>query len=185
MVGRGILSLVSVCALACLSAATQALAAQDRIPIDLAPDEAAKDPAPEPNNGRHVIDVLAPPPEEVARNTEACEAEQDYARIRGEIVVCRELGNDEHLSGFDREDWERRYAEQSQGTKPPDVAGAGGTIIMPTEGSLATITVTIKGCYIGPCAPEEPVIVGFAAMPEAPEGSDADRIANGLPLAEE
>ena len=30
-------------------------------------------------------------------------------------------------------------------------------------------------------APEQPIIVDFEALPDAPLGSDADRIARGLP----
>jgi hypothetical protein len=36
-----------------------------------------------------------------------------------------------------------------------------------------------KGCFIGPCPKPMPVMIDLKAIPEAPEGSDADRIAKG------
>ena len=36
-----------------------------------------------------------------------------------------------------------------------------------------------KGCFIGPCPIPLPVMIDLKAIPEAPEGSDADRIAKG------
>lgn len=162
--------------------------AQDAAGEVLAPDPAPEPPVPVPDEGRLVIDILAPKqltPEDIIA-AQACEAEQDAARLRGEIIVCRRLNDGSAVSGFDKRDWERRYAEKTQGMKTPDVAGAGGTILTPGEGSLATITVTQKGCYLGPCAPEKALIIDVGALPAAPPGSDADRIARGLePLGDE
>ena len=146
------------------------------------PETAPSDPPPEPDEGRLVIDILAPvePEESDEIAYEECVAEQDAARIRGEIVVCRQRSAAAALSGFDKEQWERDYAERTQGQRPADVEGVGGQILMPGEGSLATITVTAKGCFIGPCAPEQPLFIDVEALPEARPGSDADRIAKGL-----
>lgn len=36
-----------------------------------------------------------------------------------------------------------------------------------------------KGCFIGPCPRPMPVMIDLKAIPEAPEGSDADLIARG------
>ena len=36
-----------------------------------------------------------------------------------------------------------------------------------------------KGCFIGPCPKPMPVMIDLKAIPEAPEGSDADLIAKG------
>lgn len=166
------------------------LAAQQPVPIDIGPVAPIPDPEPqgdaqetpsEPDEGGLVIDILAAvepemsPGEEIAY--EACIAEQDAARLRGEIIVCRRRSEDgAAYSGFDKEEWERDYARRTQGVKTPNVAGAGGTIIMPGEGSLITVTVSAK--FGDP--PEKALIIDVGALPEAPAGSDADRIARGL-----
>ena len=140
---------------------------------------------PAPDEGRLVLDILAPPQakldpgDEIAY--EACLSEQDAARLRGEILVCRRRQDGSEVSGYDKKKWEQDYAQRTQGMKTPDVAGAGGSVLTPGEGSLITITVTQKGCFLGPCAPEQALIIDVGALPEAPEGSDADRIARGLP----
>ncbi|MEM6586509.1 MAG: hypothetical protein AAF692_12225 [Pseudomonadota bacterium] len=146
------------------------------------PETAPNEPPLEPDEGRIVIDILAPvkPDDSDEIAYEECVAEQDAARIRGEIVVCRQRSDAAGLSGFDKEQWERDYAERTQGQRPADVEGVGGHILMPGEGSLVTITVTKKGCFVGPCAPEQPLFIDVEALPEAPPGSDADRIAKGL-----
>ena len=41
--------------------------------------------------------------------------------------------------------------------------------------------VVARGCFIGPCPPPKALIIDIEALPEAPPGSDADRIARGLP----
>lgn len=129
---------------------------------------------------RLVIDLTLPPPDSEPDPLleQRCEEEADAARIVDEIVVCRSLG--EVTDGaWDAADFERRYAEVTQGIKTPNVDGTG--ISLPTEGSVITITVTMK---MGD-APEQPLIIDVEALPEAPPGSDADRIARGLaPLDE-
>ena len=137
--------------------------------------------APQPEEGKLVIEILAEVEPEMSAGEEiayeACLAEQDSARLRGEIIVCRRRTEDDaEYSGFDKEKWERDYARRTQGVKTPNVAGAGGTIIMPSEGSLITVTVTQK--FGEP--PEKALIIDVGALPEAPAGSDADRIARGL-----
>lgn len=41
--------------------------------------------------------------------------------------------------------------------------------------------VTITGCIIPPCPPPPALIIDVTALPQAPAGSDAGRIARGLP----
>lgn len=129
--------------------------------------------APVPDDGRLVIDILAEQPEDPV-TIERCEREADEAKIAGEIVVCRER-RDPGPPAFDKQDWEQRYAERTQGPKPPDVDGSG--IRLPREGSLIAITVTVP--FGGPGA--APLMIDVEALPEPPPGSDADRIARGLP----
>jgi hypothetical protein len=58
----------------------------------------------------------------------------------------------------------------------PDVAGEGIT----GPKALMGAGVTITGCIIPPCPPPPALIMDLEALPEAPAGSDADRIARGL-----
>ncbi|MDJ0644277.1 MAG: hypothetical protein QNJ15_15795 [Erythrobacter sp.] len=110
---------------------------------------------------------------------ERCEDEADIARVAGEIIVCRDLGEASD-GAWDKSDWERRYAAATQGPKP--VFQDAGGLQFPAEGSLATITVTLSGvCVIPPCPRESALLIDVEALPEAPPGSDADRIARGLP----
>ncbi|GAA4046215.1 hypothetical protein GCM10022213_16960 [Parerythrobacter jejuensis] len=89
--------------------------------------------------------------------------------IGNEIVVCAELeeqsqfrvrssldeGDDSHLK------WEG---------DPPNVAGPG----------IFTGKATVSGCIKGVNCPPPPVYYfDITALPEAPEGSDADKIAKG------
>ena len=39
--------------------------------------------------------------------------------------------------------------------------------------------VNVKGCFIPPCPRPMPILIDLKAIPEAPPGSDADRIAKG------
>ncbi|KEO87782.1 hypothetical protein EH31_06395 [Erythrobacter longus] len=105
---------------------------------------------------------------------EQCEAQMDAARLVGEIVVCRSLGEATDGS-WNAKAFERRYAQRTQGPKAPDVDGSG--LILPTEGSIFMVTFTTRFGEVS----DPPVMVDFETLPEAPEGSDADRIARGLP----
>lgn len=130
------------------------------------------EPAQQPRR-RQVIDLtVTRPREESDRLLEQdCEEEADAARLANEIVVCRQLG--EGTDGaWDKEDWEARYAARTQGGQPVDVAGGGIFRGPATVGGL---------CLIPPCPAEAALIIDVEALPEAPPGSDADRIARGLP----
>ena len=137
-------------------------------------DEPPPDAVLEPDDGRLVIDILADQPTDPIA-AERCDREADVARVAGEIVVCRER-TDRGPPMFDREGWERDYAERTQGPKTPNVDSSG--IQLPTEGSLIAITVTLA--RFGGGGPP-PLMIDIEALPEAPAGSDADRIARGLP----
>lgn len=95
----------------------------------------------------------------------------------GEIVVCA-VDQDQDQFRI-RSDSQRRddYARETMNKgdlRPPDVAGPGIFRGEPTVGSLC-----IPG--LQKCPPPPAIVVDFAALPEAPPGSDADRIARGLP----
>ena len=120
---------------------------------------------------RVVIDILVEQPSDPVI-IERCERVADEARIAGEIVVCRER-REQGARMFDKPDWERRYAEATQGMKTPDVDGSG---LRAPGGGLMVPIVTISLF-----APEEPpLLIDVEALPEAPQGSDADLIARGL-----
>jgi len=118
-----------------------------------------------------VIDILhrdkAEAPDMLAQ--ERCDEEADAARISGEIVVCRSLGKStDRLWG--QQDFLRRYAERNEGITAPDLY---------SDPTPAMVGITFTAEFGGP--PPLLRIIDVEALPEAPEGSDADRIAEGLP----
>ena len=165
---RGLLALIALSSLPTLP-----LSAQDE-PQATPADGAAQD------DGRVVIDLTIPAPDAPydQLSTEQCDEEADAARIAGEIVVCRQLGEASD-GAYNHDDFIRRYAEATQGPKTPDVDGTG----LP-NGMVPLITV--RGCFLPPCPPPPALMIDVEALPHAPPGSDADRIARGLPpLGEE
>ena len=148
-----------------------AIAAQERIPIDLGPD------APTSAQPPQQIDILAPPPTTEAANAaivKECEDQREAGVVGGEIVVCRALEIDtSQLYSGSREDWLKNYASRTQGAgtiAPPDVDGTG----------LAG-GITFTGfCFIPPCPKDPALIVDVEAIPPPPAGSDAERVAQGL-----
>jgi hypothetical protein len=94
-----------------------------------------------------------------------------------EIVVCAADPDQEQFRVRSDRDAEDDYARETMfknDLRPPDVAGPGIFRGEPTVGSLC-----IPG--LQKCPPPPAIVVDFAALPEAPPGSDADRIARGLP----
>lgn len=96
-------------------------------------------------------------------------AECPPQRPGGEIVVCAQLEDPE------------QFRVQSSGDLDPEGAGArGGGPRAPDVGTVYPGVVVATGCFIPPCPPPMPVLIDLKAIPEAPPGSDADRIARGL-----
>ncbi|WP_416226959.1 hypothetical protein [Qipengyuania sp. ASV99] len=170
-------------ALAAAVIAASPLAAQDD-PLVTVPPPAGEvsanaasdplaDPAPPPRQRRQTIDLTVTVPREESDRLiqEDCEEEADAGRIAGEIVVCRQLGEATDGS-WNKDAWERDYARRTQGGSTPDVAGGGIFRGPATVGGL---------CIIPPCPPEAALMIDVEALPEAPAGSDADRISRGLP----
>lgn len=130
--------------------------------------------------GPDVIDILARPTagEIDQRRVEQCEREREAATISGEIVVCREIvvGTADYYSA-DRDAAQQRYAEETafaNDLPTPDVAGPGIFRGPATVGSLC-----IPG--LQKCPPPPALMIDVTALPQAPPGSDADRISRGLP----
>lgn len=123
------------------------------------------------------IDLTVATPQ-MRSTEEECERQRDAAIVSGEIVVCGATGetSPRYSSNEEAED---RYAAATMGPMPVDVESRG---LVPMIGA----GVIIRGCFIPPCPKPPALIVDVAALPEAPPGSDADRIARGLaPLGEE
>lgn len=127
---------------------------------------------------RERINVLVTVPRGEVNQAQAreCEDRADAGAISGEIVVCRQVGDDgaNSLSGS-RAAAQKRYAEETAfkgAPAAPDVAGGG----------IFSGPATISGvCLIPPCPPPPALLIDVEALPRAPAGSDADRIARGLP----
>lgn len=146
-----------------------------RVPIDIGADATTAEPP-------QSIDILAPPPtteKATPAVVKECEDQREAGVVAGEIVVCAELEHDtSQLYSGSREAWEKAYAERTQnaGTlPPPDVAGPG----------IFRGPATVSGlCIVGGCPKEEALIIDLAAIPAAPEGSDAERAGQGLATRE-
>ncbi|MCZ8368425.1 MAG: hypothetical protein O9293_00425 [Porphyrobacter sp.] len=143
-----------------------------RVPIDLGPDTPT---AAEPPQK---IDILAAPQASEAANAaelKECADATERGVVAGEIVVCRELPADtSQIYSGSREAWLKDYAERTMnaGTlPPPDVAGEG----------IFRGPATVSGpCFIPPCPKDAALVVDVEAIPPPPEGSDAERVAQGL-----
>jgi hypothetical protein len=152
------------------------VAAQDDSAATPAPAEPAPTPAPAPPPAQPRINLLVTVPRAEANEAalQQCRDEADAGQISGEIVVCAEQGQGKNtpLTG-DRAATQKRYAEETALKGAPRAPEAFG---IPDNG---------KGIGFGGVPPPA-YIVDFDVLPTAPPGSDADRIARGLPpLGEE
>ena len=97
------------------------------------------------------------------------------AQPSDEIVVCAEEQEQSQFRLRDDARVKDDYARETMNEgnpQAPDVAGPG----------IFRGKATFGGCVKGlTCPPPRAIDVDFAALPEAPAGSDADRIAQGLP----
>lgn len=105
---------------------------------------------------------------------EECTEEQEAAIISGEIIVCRRKVDQSQYRYSDDDEAEDRYAKETMNVndpRTPDVAGPG----------IFRGPATVSGlCFIPPCPKPPALIIDLEAIPEAPPGSDADRVARGL-----
>ena len=126
-------------------------------------------PAAEPQQQPRINVLVTVPRGEVNQaQVQECEDRADASTISGEIVVCRNVGDDgKNNLSESREAAQRRYAQETMlkgGPRAPEAFG------IPDNG---------KGIGFGK-APPPAYIVDFQTLPTAPAGSDADRIARGL-----
>jgi len=98
-----------------------------------------------------------------------CEDEAEAGEISGEIIVCRQLGEsgENYFSGSASEA-RKRYARETAFKGSPATPNVSG------------LSDNGKGIGIGGVPPPA-LIIDVGALPDAPAGSDADRIARGLP----
>ena len=155
-------SLATVAPPAASAAAGDGASAGDGAPPPPPPPEA--EPRPRIN-----LMVTVPRAEASAAQQQECVDRAEAGRISGEIVVCGSSGSEGKapLTG-DRAASQRRYAQETAlkgAPRAPDLFG------IPDNG---------KGISLGGVPP--PVLyIDVEALPAAPAGSDADRIARGLP----
>jgi len=169
---------VRLCALAGLALAAHApVAAQDDTAVTGGAQERA--PANEQDEGEAPtraparpapinIMITVPRGEVNEAAMQQCVEEADAGTISGEIVICRRRGESGENLYSNREEAQKRYAEE---TALKDAPRAPNTFGIADNG---------KGIGIGGVPPPA-LIIDVGALPEAPAGSDADRIARGLP----
>lgn len=175
----GFRHVLSAMMLGCAATALVPLAAQDTAPTP-APSPSptptatpAPTAAPVPTQPIN-LSVSRPRNEPNAAQLQQCKRDAEAGTISGEIVVCAETDKDSAnaLTGT-REETQKRYAQETmnKGKPPtPDLFG------IPDNG---------KGIGFGK-PPPVAITVDFEKLPQAPAGSDADRIARGLaPLGKE
>src|SRR3546814_101038 len=101
--------------------------------------------------------------------------DREASILSGEIVVCRRKRDQSEFRTLPSEDAQTRYAQETMNKgnpQTPDVSGEG----------IFKGPATVSGlCIIGPCPKPPALFIDVTALPQAPPGSDADRIAHGLP----
>ena len=88
------------------------------------------------------------------------------AATADEIVVCAEDPEKYRYPG--REELDSAKSIRDGLPRAPDL-----------EPKYPKGQVSLKGCFIPPCPPPAMVFIDVKALPEAPAGSDADKIAKG------
>ena len=129
---------------------------------------------PDPDEDPNVIDILVrpPPSDPDPLANELCKRDQEVGVISGEIIVCAPARDNSEYRTLNREDARRRYAEETAYRDDPRTP-----IFIPgckDQGNPA-------GCIGFGKVPPKALIIDVEALPEAPKGSDADRIGRGLP----
>ncbi len=145
------------------------VAAQDDAGVTPPPDQPPAAAPEQAERPRINLMVTVPRGEINQAQAQECEDRADAGAISGEIVVCRQVGNDGSNSlSSSRAEAQKRYAEETALTGAPRAPEAFG---IPDNG---------KGIGFGGVPPPA-LMIDVAALPRAPVGSDADRIARGLP----
>ena len=180
--GTLVLPRFRLCLTACAALVVSPLAAQDdssatpppaeEAPADPAAAAAAAAAAPRGVPPRVNLTVSVPRDEASAADLRECRDDEEAAAINGEIVVCRVRGNDGTGLTGTRAESQKRYAQETAFKGAPRA---------PDFISDCNDQGNPFGCIGIGKVPPVAVTVDFAALPTAPAGSDADRIARGLP----
>ncbi len=145
------------------------LRAQDDTAATPPPAEPAAPTAPTPTSPRVNVLVTVPRGEVNEAQARECVDQADASTISGEIIVCRDIGDDgSNALSESRAAAQKRYAQETAFKGAPRAPEAFG---IPDNG---------KGIGFGGVPPPA-VFIDVEALPTAPAGSDADRIARGLP----
>ncbi len=147
------------------------LSAQDDAANPVAPPAAVTTAAPRAEPQFNLSATIAREKPDQVR-LQKCSAETDAGTISGEIVVCREVGTEDTELSRNREETQKRYALETMlkgAPRAPDFI-----IDCHEQGNPF-------GCVAFGKVPPLARVVDFDALPMAPAGSDADRIARGLP----
>lgn len=151
----------------CIGSFSQSALAQDAAPAEQAIEKEA-------DSNPDAIDILVRPEDLEAdpRYLEQCERDIEAGIISGEIIVCAARRDPNRYSTVNNDEAEQRYAEETafrDDPRTPDFI-----LDCHDQGNPA-------GCISIGKVPPPALIIDVAALPEAPIGSDADRIGRGLP----
>lgn len=144
------------------------VAAQD----DSAATPPADQPAAAPPPPRINLMVTVPRDEPTEADLRECREDEEAGQVSGEIVVCRTVGTDTSALTGNRAETQKRYAQETMNKGKP---------LTPDFIRDCKDQGNPFGCVGFGKAPPPAYIVDFEALPSAPAGSDADRIARGLP----
>ncbi|MEO0462366.1 MAG: hypothetical protein AAF127_04490 [Pseudomonadota bacterium] len=135
-----------------------------------ADSESQPDPEQEPDEPLRIdLSVTVPRGDVNEAQAQQCADEADAGSISGEIIVCRRIGEDgSNYASGSRAKAQKRFAEETAFKGAPR---APGTFGIPNHGN----SIGIGG------VPQPALIIDVEALPQAPPGSDADRISRGLP----
>jgi hypothetical protein len=93
-------------------------------------------------------------------------------RPGGEIVVCGTAEDPDKYRVKSSEDLDPKMAKDVV-PRAPDLYN------LPVP-AMVGASVTFKGCFVPPCPAPMPLLIDLKKIPEAPPGSDADRVGKGL-----
>ena len=120
-------------------------------------------------------ELYGPPPP-----MEDCSDDQEASILSGEIVVCRRKRDDAEFRTLPSEDAQARYAQETMNKGNPQTPDVSGPGIFKGPATISSL------CIIGPCPKPPALFIDVTALPQAPPGSDADRISKGLqPLGQD
>jgi hypothetical protein len=148
------------------------LAAQDDTAATSVPAQTEADVSPPQAPQRVDLLITVPRGDVNQAQVKQCEDRADAGTLSDEIVVCRDLGDDGTGLTGSRAESQKRYAEETAfkgAPRAPDFIADCNDQGNPF------------GCVGFGKVPPPAYIVDFEALPTAPAGSDADRIARGLP----